>query len=85
MDNRDPGEYGWIERLRFVEHGAQQARSLGTGHKAQREAEECRPHSIHQHQPQHLFALSTKGDADADFAGALRDDVGEYAKESDRG
>jgi hypothetical protein len=54
------------------------------GHQPGREPKERRPHSIHRHQPQHLFPLRTPSDANADFAGTLRGDIGRHAEQPRR-
>ena len=38
--------------------------------------------AVDEHQAQNLFALCAERDADADFAGALRDEIGQHAIET---
>lgn len=65
-----------------IEHRPDQPRNSGAGNESEFESEDCGTEAVAEHDPHHLFALCSKRDANADFGGALDDDVGEDSEEA---
>jgi|ERR1700730_4953138 len=71
-----------VEGVYPIQHGADKSRCSDAAEKANGKPDESWAKSIQQRTPQHLVPLGPKRDADADFDGALGDDVREHAEQT---
>ena len=78
-------ENGCVQRLNVIEQATNHPGSSGAGGEAQEKPHAGRTNAIPKHSAENFAALRAERDADADFGGALSDDVGKHAEQTDSG